>query len=163
MIKLMLKITMLSSVFISLSTLASDGFYFKYLNEKIVAYSDKINFCDDTKVTPVFSIVELASLKEIVSKKAPVLSYLSIKSYNECLQPERSELAEILLSYNYVDVSLYTKKLAISTGKLIFIRDFEGLQLYKTLNNKDKNFIDSIGGFKKPFNELEVFEIIMGM
>ena len=162
----MIKLTKLCAfllVLISFDLLAGDNFYFKYLNKKIADYSNKIVLCDSKKVTPKLSQKEYDVLKKIVTEKPLILAHLSSRAYNKCLQPERNELAELLLSYNHLDLPSHTKNLAKSTEKLAFTRDFDILKSYESLSNKERELLDSIQALQHPFNELDIFESVMGM
>ncbi|SON52856.1 hypothetical protein [Vibrio tapetis] len=163
MMRLIFFIITCFSFFVSLPTLSSDDFHFTYLNEKIVTYSEKITICNSKKEMPLLSGKDLKHLKEILGRKPLILSYLSMKSFNNCLQPERGELAELLLSYDYVDISSYTRKLANSTKKLVFLSDFDELAEYTSLNHEEKRVISTIEELKAPFDELGTFEFIMEM
>ncbi|MGR5150179.1 hypothetical protein ACQKP8_26985 [Photobacterium alginatilyticum] len=151
------------SILMPCFTVAGDDFYFRHLNDKVTEYSKKIVTCDNKKVTPKLSKSETNVLKRIISERPLILAYLSTSSFNKCLQPERGELAEVLLSYQYLELPSYTVKLAKSTEKLTFTTDFDNLKSYESLSNNDKKTIDSIVVLQQPFNELEVFEHIMGM
>jgi len=161
--RLLLKVVFFVLMIMSNYTLAGDDFYFRYLNEKVTNYSNKIAVCDGEKVTPKLSEGDMDLLTRVIGERPLILAYLSMKSYNQCLQPERGELAETLLAYNHLDLPIYIKKLAKATEKLTFTTDFDSLKSYESLSKKDRGLIDSIIAFQKPFNELEVFEKIMGM
>ena len=163
MMRVLLRISGLMVIIMPFFTVAGDDFHFRYLNDKVTEYSNKIVVCDSKKVTPKLSKSETNTLKRIISERPLILAYLSTSSYNKCLQPERGELAEALLAYQYLELPSYTVKLAKSTEKLAFTTDFDNLKSYESLSNNDRNFIDSIVVLQQPFNELEVFERIMGM
>lgn len=159
----LLKFSAFMAMIMPCFTFAGDDFYFEYLNDKVTEYSNKILICDSKKVTPKLSEGEINILKRIVSERPLILAYLSTSSYNKCLQPERGELAEALLSYQYLELPIYTRNLAKSTEKLTFTTDYDNLKSYESLSKNDKKIIDSITVLQQPFNELEVFENIMGI
>jgi|GEM_PF-2908408 len=160
--KIVIIFTFVSSI-ISCSAFAGDDFHYNYLNDKTINYSNKIIACDNSKITPKFSDGEINTLRRIISEHPLLLAYLSVKSYNACLQPERGELAEVLLSYQSLDLPPYTLNLAKSAQELAFTQDYGPIKSYQSLSQNDQKAINAIIALQQPFHEFEVFESIMGM
>jgi len=151
------------SFLLASASVLADGFYFTHLNDKIVEYSDKIEVCDSKKVIPDLNDEELSVLRRIITKEPLVWAYLTEKTYNQCLQPERGELAELLLIYEHLDLPVATSKLASVTGELTYKQSLDALRAYESIDSSDKEFIEDMEALRKPIKALEAFEKIMGM
>ncbi|UXI03285.1 hypothetical protein [Photobacterium sp. TY1-4] len=158
-----LKLISLFAVMITPEVFSSDNFYFEQLNNSISKYSRKINHCDLKKKVPNLSKSQISLLKHMIEEKPLILAYLSERSFNNCLQPERGELAELLASYDYLKLPMQTKKLAESTKKMIFEKNYETDRAYLSLTPDEQKEILSITKLEQPFSEFETYEKIMGM
>ncbi|MGR5154748.1 hypothetical protein [Photobacterium swingsii] len=158
-----LKLIFLLTTMVSPEALSSDNFYFEHLNTSIVNYSAKIKTCDSQKKVPTLSESQISTLKKQLEEKPLILAFLSERSFNKCLQPERGQLAELLASYNYLKLPNKTKNLAETTKKMIFEKSYETDRSYLSLTPTEKKSINSITVLEQPFSEIETFEKIMGM
>lgn len=158
-----LKFIFLLTTMLPQKVLSNDNFYFERLNTSIINYSAKIKICNSLKKVPILSEDQISTLKKQIEKKPLILAFLSERSFNKCLQPERGQLAELLASYNYLKLPNQTKNLADTTRKMIFEKNYESDRSYLSLTSIEQKSINAMKVLDQPFSEIETFEKIMGM
>ena len=124
-------------------------------------YSVKIKKCNVSRNENDLSILDIKEIKDIVMRSPVVLSYLSEKSFNNCLQPERGLLAEAILYASTKDTSSSTFTLAESIRKTSFQPDFSGEIIFHELTAEQQKKLLSIDKLKVPFDALELMDKVI--
>jgi len=147
-----------------------ESIVFKKLENTISKYSDKVRSCASLQMKNKLTEQELASILDSFNGSAPTLSYLSELALNQCLQPEKATLAEVILtSYRFKELNssgLLAKsisELAESTRKLVFNTDFSDKIDFYQLSIEKQGILLNINSLKSPFNELVIYEQIMNI
>lgn len=148
--------------FIPITGLAQENILFHKLQNAINDYSVKIDLCNTSRNENDLSIVGIKEIKDIVMQNPRVLSYLSEKAYNICLQPERGSLAEAILYAKTKDKTSTTFILAESTRKLSFLPDLSDQKIFNELTAAQQKKLLSIEKLKVPFDALQLMDQIMG-
>ncbi|MEE1675092.1 hypothetical protein SNR37_000414 [Agarivorans aestuarii] len=153
-------------IFISTISFISSGnesFLFEKLQLQISKYSSKLEQCQAQRALPQLNGESIAKLKPIIEESPLALSYLSNKATNECLQPERSELAESILAALSDAKNKSTLELAKSTGKLTFGGEAESEKVFFSLPIHEQKLLLEEPSLQVPFARLETFELLIGM
>jgi len=141
---------------------AQGDIFFNKLQNAINDYSVKIDVCTASRDENDLSTVGIKEIKNIVFKNPSVLSYLSEKAYNRCLQPERGNLAETILYATTKDKTSPTFILADSTREISFHPDFSDEIIFNGLTAEQQQKLLSIDNLKNPFDALKLMDRIMG-
>ncbi|MCG6202922.1 hypothetical protein [Psychromonas antarctica] len=140
---------------------AQDNIFFNKLQNAINDYSVKIDICKASRDENDLSSVGIKEIRDIVIQNPSVLSYLSEKAYNNCLQPERGSLAEAILYARTEDKTSPTFILAESTRKISFHPDFSDEIIFNGLTVEQQNKLLSINNLIIPFDALKLMDRIM--
>lgn len=149
-------------LFIPVTGFAQDNMLFNKLQNAINDYSVKIDLCKTSRHDNDLRTVGIKEIKDIVMQNPRVLSYLSEKAYNICLQPERGNLAEAILYAKTKDKTSPTFILAESTRKISFIPDLSDEIIFNGLTATQQKKLLSIEKLKIPFDALKLMDQIVG-
>lgn len=140
---------------------AQDDLMFVKLQSAIGEYSQKIEHCDAIKEKNNMVSVQLNDLRNILLQHPEVLSYLSEKAFNDCLQPERAMLAETILYTLATQEKSAAYKLAESTRSIAFQPDFNAELTFKKLTLEQQNKLLSTDAFNKPFDGMVLMDRLL--
>lgn len=124
-------------------------------------YSAKIEKCNISVNENNLAVIDIKEIQDIVIQSPSVLSYLSEKAYNNCLQPERGQLAEVILYASTKDTTTPTFILAESIRKTSFHPDFSDEIIFDGLTAEKQKKLLSTDNLKTPFDALELMDRIM--
>jgi len=144
-----------------ITALAQDGLIFNKLQSAISNYSAKIDECNILRNKNNLESIDIEEIKDIVKKNPSVLSYLSEKAYNNCLQPERGLLAEVILYSTTENKNNQAFVLGESTRKVSFHPDFNDEIIFNKLTKKEQLKLLSITNLETPFDALELMDRII--
>jgi hypothetical protein len=142
----------------SLSVSANQDITFTKLNIALKDYSNKIEKCDSSKIKIEIDLVADKSAIEVILTNPAVLSYLSEKAMNECLQPQKGILAETILYTKEEAESSPAYQLGLKTQKTVFTPDFEVENSFNELSEPHRNALLSIKNINFPFDAFHLYE-----
>jgi hypothetical protein len=139
---------------------ANQDIIFLKLNDAIANYSKKIEECDLKTTKLVMNDIDNDLAIETILSKPFVLSYLSEKATDTCLQPQKGLLAEAILYTKGESKLTPAYKLGLTTQKMVFLPSFESEVTFKNLGENEQNALLSIQKFHSPFDALHLYELI---
>lgn len=142
----------------SFSVSANQDIVFSKLNVAINDYSTKIEECDLAKKQISVDEIENDKVAKVILSSPTVLSYLSEKAMDRCLQPQKGMLAEMILYTKSEPKSSAVYKLGLSTQKTVFLPSFDAESTFKKLDVSDQKSLLSIEKFNSPFDAFYLYE-----
>jgi len=156
------KIIFVITLSTSLSLSANQNITFSKLNTALKDYSNKIEECELSKKQINIDVVKDKLAIEVILETPVVLSYLEEKAMANCLQPQKGQLAEVILYTKVESESSPAYQLGLNTQKMVFEPSFDAEKSFNQLNELQRNALLSIKDINLPFDAFYLYESALG-
>ncbi|WP_028864976.1 hypothetical protein [Psychromonas aquimarina] len=138
---------------------------FKQLTHSITEFGTKLKKCRLIRNENKILAEDIARLKSMPEHALQALPYLNQLATNRCTQPERGQLAEIILNIESLELAQSKPNYAAIYQAMNAIREIEfdishlnPSKEFFNLTQQEQDLLLEIESLNKPFDVLDVFE-----